>query len=109
MSRLTHARPSIAALALVILAGCSEPFEPTPIEGATGSAPALVGGPASPQPVDFSLPPHPYMSRQGVNAMHSDGYSSDVHPSGGPLGGEYTPQFQGGQQAAGRPVCDPYL
>ncbi|ROS01723.1 hypothetical protein EDC56_2168 [Sinobacterium caligoides] len=73
-------------LATLLLAACSEPIEPTPIESAETAAPLLLGQPATAKPIDFSVPPHPYMSAQGVNAMHGDGYSSDVHPGGGPLG-----------------------
>jgi hypothetical protein len=71
--------------ALLILA-CAEPHEPRPIEGAEGSAARFIGKPASASPVDISIPTHPYMGRQGLNAMHADGYSSDVHPGDGPLG-----------------------
>ena len=51
-----------------------------------GPAPAFIGQPATAKSIDFDRPAHPYMGAQGLNAMHSDGYSSDVHPGGGPLG-----------------------
>ena len=68
------------------LAGCGEPVEPKPITGEAGSAPEFIGEPAVARPIAVSIPPHPFMSQQGLNAMHADGYSSDVHPGGGPLG-----------------------
>ena len=73
-------------IAPLLLLACSEPTDPKPIEGATAAAPAFIGKPATPKPITFDMPPHPYMGAQGLNAMHSDGYSSDVHPGGGPLG-----------------------
>jgi hypothetical protein len=72
----------------LLLLACSEPTDPKPIEGAQGSAPAFIGQPATARPVAFSVPAHPYMGAQGLNAMHADGYSSDVHPGGGPLGND---------------------
>jgi hypothetical protein len=87
--------------ALALLAGCAEPYEPTAIAGLTGSAPAMIGEPAIAQPVEFSVPAHPYMSRQGVNAMHSDSYSSDVHPGGGPLGRKIAMNSRVGSTAPG--------
>ena len=86
---------------LTLLIGCSEPRNPTPIEGQGGIAPAVVGTPATAQPIEFSVPEHPYMSRQGVNAMHADGYSSDVHPGGGPLGGPVNIQTRKGSTLPG--------
>ena len=75
-----------ALLITLLLPACSEPKEPKPIEGTAGSAPVFIGQAASAKPVEFDVPAHPYMSAQGVNAMHADGYSSDVHPGVGPLG-----------------------
>jgi len=34
----------------------------------------------------MSIDKLPFMAPQGVNTMHADSYSSDVHPGGGPLG-----------------------
>ena len=73
-------------LTSLFLPGCSEPIDPKPIAGDTSRAPAFIGKPATAKPIEFYMPPHPYMGAQGLNAMHSDGYSSDVHPGGGPLG-----------------------
>ena len=91
----------LAPLILALLGGCAEPYEPTPIEGEAGSAPAMIGTAAVAQPVEFSVPAHPYLSRQGVNAMHSDGYSSDVHPGGGPLGRDIVMNSRVGSTAPG--------
>ena len=70
----------------LFLFACSEPMDPRPIEGESSSAPAFIGQPATAKPIDFHIPAHPFMGAQGLNAMHSDGYSSDVHPGHGPLG-----------------------
>ena len=75
-----------ALLIALLLPACSEPVAPKPIEGEPGSAPAFIGEPARAKPIAFDVPAHPYMAAQGRNAMHADGYSSDVHPGGGPLG-----------------------
>jgi hypothetical protein len=71
---------------LTLLAACSEPIDPKPIESAPGNAPAFIGSPATANPIALDIPAHPYMAPHGLNAMHSDGYSSDVHPGPGPLG-----------------------
>ena len=70
----------------LILVACSEPLDPRPITGAIAAAPAFIGQAATANPIDFDMPAHPYLGAQGLNAMHADGYSSDVHPGGGPLG-----------------------
>jgi len=70
----------------LLLTACTEPADPEPITGAAGSAPDFIGEPAQARPLDIDIPPHPHMGAQGLNAMHSDGYSSDVHPGGAPLG-----------------------
>ena len=70
----------------VFVVACGEPLEPKPIVGDSASAPAFIGAPASPRPIDVTIPAHPFIAQQGLNAMHADGYSSDVHPGGGPLG-----------------------
>ena len=71
---------------LGFLVACGEPVEPEPIQGSATGATAFIGSPAEPRTVNVSIPPHPYMAAQGRSAMHADGYSSDVHPAGGPLG-----------------------
>ncbi len=76
----------VAVAASLFIAGCSEPHSPKPIDSKTGEAPAFIGSSATAKPIDFHMPAHPYMADQGFNAMHSDGYNSDVHPAGGPLG-----------------------
>ncbi|CAH0992086.1 hypothetical protein SIN8267_02201 [Sinobacterium norvegicum] len=69
----------------VLLSGCSEPVEPKAIASKPGNAKAFIGSPATPKPITVAIPDHPYMAAAGLNAMHSDGYSSDVHARG-PLG-----------------------
>jgi len=101
MNVLSRFSITVAPFALAILGGCAEPYEPTAIEGSTGAAPAMIGEPVVAQPVEFSVPAHPYMSRQGVNAMHSDAYSSDVHPGGGPLGNNVQMNSRVGSTAPG--------
>ncbi|MGI9287599.1 MAG: hypothetical protein ACR2P1_19600 [Pseudomonadales bacterium] len=76
----------LSCLVPLLLVACSEPMDPKPIEGSTSAAPAFTGKPATAKPVSIQIPPHPHMAAQGLNAMHADGYSSDVHPGGGPLG-----------------------
>lgn len=83
---MKNLRTLACLLPALLLSACSEPTDPKSIEGEQGTAPAFIGQPATPRPVEFSVPPHPYMGAQGLNAMHSDGYSSDVHPGGSPLG-----------------------
>jgi sugar lactone lactonase YvrE len=82
---MNHTRLLCALLPLLLLA-CSEPMDPKPIEGAASPAAAFIGQPATARPIEFHVPPHPHMGAQGLNAMHADGYSSDVHPGVGPLG-----------------------
>lgn len=69
-----------------LLIACSEPFKPTPITSLDSLAPDFIGKPAVAQSLTLLMPSHPFMSAQGVNAMHADSYSSDAHPGGGPLG-----------------------
>lgn len=69
------------------LAGCSEPRQPKPIASEETTAPAFIGDAVNPQALQGGvIPGHPHMAPSGVNAMHSDGYSSDVHPGPGPTG-----------------------
>jgi len=70
----------------LLLSACSEPFEPTPIESIDASAKSWIGKSHIATPINAAVPKHPFMAPQGVNSMHSDGYSSDAHPTGGPLG-----------------------
>lgn len=72
--------------ATLMLFACAEPTEPEQIVGAASSAPSYIGSPAEARPVEVRIPPHPHMGAQGLNAMHADGYSSDVHPGTAPLG-----------------------
>lgn len=74
------------ALALVLLAGCKEPTAPAPIAGDATQAPAFVGAPATPHPVEGRVPPHPFMAAPGRSTMHADAYGSNTHPGPGPLG-----------------------
>lgn len=49
--------------------------------------PAFRGAVASPQPLSRHLiPQHPFLAGTNASNMHVDGFASDVHPSGGPLG-----------------------
>jgi hypothetical protein len=98
---LRPGRILVASIVLALQIGCAEPVDPTPIRGDEGSAAAMIGAPAVARPIEFSVPAHPYLSRQGVNAMHSDGYSSDVHPGGGPLGRDVRIQTRVGSTVPG--------
>ena len=71
-------RFSMLATAMLV-AACSNPVDPKPIKSLAGDAPAFIGEPATATPLDFAVPAHPFMAGQGVNAMHGDSYSSDVH------------------------------
>lgn len=70
----------------LMLSACAEPFEPTPIESEPSNAAHLINGVIAPQAIHQSIPSHPFMAAQGLNSMHSDGFSSDAHPGHGPLG-----------------------
>jgi len=78
--RRTRTRAVVGcALALVTVALVPADADPVP--------PAYVGAPVQAQPVTGGwLPDVPGMSTTGAATMHSDGYSSDTHPSAGPLG-----------------------
>ena len=77
----------LICLSALLLVSCGgEPVDPEPIEGSAGDAPAFIGHAATAKPVSVVIPSHPFMAPVGVNTMHADGYSSDVHPGGGPLG-----------------------
>jgi hypothetical protein len=87
--------------AAMLLAACSEPYEPVAIASQASDAPAFIGEPVKAQPVEFTMPAHPYMAGQGRNAMHADGYSSDVHPWPAPLGRSIQVQSRDGSQLPG--------
>lgn len=58
-----------------------------PVPGNPTSAPALLGGPASPHPVpSLAVPQHPFMAPNGRSNLHDDGYQTDAYPRSGPLG-----------------------
>ena len=78
-------RLALLTVSLVVVA-CSNPSDPRAIESLPSDAAAFIGESAVAKPLSFSVPEHPYMAGQGVNAMHSDAYSSDVHQASGPLG-----------------------
>ena len=86
MRRLMIFLAVILALFLLFSLWVREPVEPRPIVGAPHEAPAFIGAPAAPKPLQMTIEPHPYMAPQGVNAMHADSHSSDVHPGTAPLG-----------------------
>jgi hypothetical protein len=76
----------IVALVLVFTIWNREPTKPRPIEGVPHSAAPFIGAPAAAKPLTMEIAPHPYMAAQGVNSMHADAWSSDVHPGTAPLG-----------------------
>ena len=76
---------AVITLSAWYLLGRAEPVKPIAIEGAYNNV-VVMGASAVASPLNFVMPIHPYMANQGVNAMHADSYSSDVHPGGGPLG-----------------------
>lgn len=76
----------LALPAALALTACSmEEQYPRPLESAAISVPAYIGAPAEPKPMPGVVPEFPYLAPHGAGSMHSDGYNSDVHPSG-PLG-----------------------
>ena len=77
---------AIVVLVVIFNIWNREPFEPRPIEGAPHEAAAFIGEPATPKPMTMDIAAHPYMAAQGVNTMHADAKSSDVHPGVAPLG-----------------------
>ncbi|MNO73659.1 hypothetical protein D3C76_646310 [compost metagenome] len=87
-------------LAMSLLAACSEPRLPTPLDSA-GQAAALLGTPAQAHPLAGSLPQNPHLARNGNGYMHGDGYSSDTHPGPGPLGHEVQVSSRDGSRKPG--------
>jgi len=63
-----------------------EPTEPRPIEGMPHNAASFIGASPDAKPLTMEIAPHPYMAAQGVNSMHADAKSSDVHSGVAPLG-----------------------
>ena len=86
MSKSKYLLIFIVVLAGLILRGCPEPYNPKPIESEPSTAQNWLGKAFIPQAINQRVPPHPFMAPQGLNSMHSDGYSSDAHPGHGPLG-----------------------
>ena len=79
---------AVLAAVLVYVSALPEPVSPTAFKSSSAhlvALEAMQGESAKPKPLPFSIPAHPFMARQGFNAMHADGYSSDVHLKG-PLG-----------------------
>ena len=79
---------AVAIVVLIVIFNIwnREPSEPKPIEGVPHNAAAFIGTPASPKPLYMTIAEHPFMAGQGVNSMHADAKSSDVHPGVAPLG-----------------------
>jgi len=77
---------AIVILVLVFSLWNREPTEPRPIEGAPHDAATFIGAAAIAKPLTMEIAPHPHMAAQGVNSMHADAKSSDVHPGAAPLG-----------------------
>ena len=75
----------LVALA-VLMQRCKEPYEPKPIPSEQSTASNWVAEGFVPKAINQVVPPHPFMAKQGENSMHSDGFSSDAHPSRGPIG-----------------------
>lgn len=51
------------------------------------TAPAYVGAPATPQPVEVpAVPDHPFLSPHGTSSMHNDPYATDTYAGPGPVG-----------------------
>jgi hypothetical protein len=48
--------------------------------------PAYVGRPATPHPIEMTVPRHPGMAPNGASSMHNDAWASDAYPWAGPLG-----------------------
>lgn len=76
----------VLVLFLIFILWNREPTEPRPIEGVPHDAAAFIGAPAEAKPLTMEIVPHPYMAAQGVNTMHADAKSSDVHAGVAPLG-----------------------
>lgn len=86
MRILINIAATIIVLILIFSLWNREPTEPRPIEGAPHNAAAFIGAPAEPKPLSMKIAAHPYMAAQGMNSMHADAKSSDVHPGVAPLG-----------------------
>ncbi|NIB41052.1 hypothetical protein HBA55_15720 [Pseudomaricurvus alkylphenolicus] len=72
--------------ASLILAGCEFSQVARNIESEPAQAPEFIGSPAVARPLAGEVPDYPHMAPQGLNTMHGDSYSSDVHHASGPLG-----------------------
>lgn len=92
---------SLLTLPLFLLACSDEPRQASAIHSAGGDAPAFIGSVATAKPLQMDISAHPFMAKQGVNTMHADSYSSDVHPGMGPLGKHPQVQSRQGTKAPG--------
>lgn len=59
---------------------------PIPPGGGLLVTPSYVGGPATPHPLELSVPQHPGLAANGRSAMHDDAWSTDAYAGPGPLG-----------------------
>lgn len=74
---------AVAAGAVVLIPDGKLPIPPG---GGLLVTPSYVGGPATAQPIDLTLPQHPGLALNGTSSMHNDGGASDAYPGPGPLG-----------------------
>ena len=76
----------VSLLAVPVAPAQTPGVPPVPILGAA-SAPAFIGGPATPNPIAAPDPPaHPFMAPNGRSNIHNDAYQTDAYRVSGPLG-----------------------
>jgi hypothetical protein len=86
MRILINIAAAIIILILIFSLWNREPTEPRSIEGVPHNAEAFIGAPTTAKALTMEIAPHPHMAGQGVNSMHADAKSSDVHAGTAPLG-----------------------
>ncbi len=74
---------AMAAVAIVVIPDGRLPIPPG---GGLLVTPSYVGRPATPRPIDVTIPQHPSLAPNGNSSMHNDGWASDAYPGPGPLG-----------------------
>lgn len=75
----------VVTLLFLTLKGCDEPVTATAIKAVANNV-VVIGELSDVEPINYTIAQHPFMSAQGVNGMHGDSFSSDVHPAAGPIG-----------------------
>ena len=86
MSIRTFIVAVVICLPGLLLGACSEPYQPEPLKSLPGQPRAFEAAGFTPQPLPYRQAIHPFMAAPGLNSMHADAASTDVHPGPAPLG-----------------------